>query len=82
MHGAAMRPPTRPIANAPPKPLPPTWLSLACQLDGKLRSNAPNIDAASATNRTTSGNTTNGLASWVPKSPALPISENVTPRIV
>src|SRR5262245_30769108 len=42
VHGAAMSPPTKPIANAPPNPLPPTWLSLVCQLLGKLRSNAPN----------------------------------------
>ena len=37
------------------------------------------IEAASARNRITSGNTTYGLASWVPKAPALPIIANVTP---
>src|SRR4029079_888264 len=30
VHGAAIRPPTMPIANAPRKPRPPTWLSRAC----------------------------------------------------
>src|SRR6185503_15843619 len=79
VHGAAIKPPTSPIANAPPKPLPPIWLSFACRLDGKLRSNAPNIDAASARNNPTSGNTIHGFASWVPKSPALPSIANVTP---
>ena len=62
MHGAAIRPPTRPIANAPPKPLPPTWFERACRPAGRLSSNAPNIDAASATNRSTSGITTTGCA--------------------
>ncbi len=79
MQGAAIRPPTRPIANAPPYPEPPTWLSFACRLLGRLRSNAPNIDSASARNRMTSGMTIHGFASWVPKSAALPISANVTP---
>src|SRR5438067_7276382 len=36
VHGAAINPPTVPIANAPPNPLPPILLSFACRPDGKL----------------------------------------------
>ena len=79
VHGAAIRPPTMPIANAPRNPWPPTWLSRACHDVGRLRSNAPNIEAASAANRRTIGITTNGLARMVPNWP--PISAMMTPSV-
>src|SRR5882672_7154528 len=81
VHGAAMSPPTRPIPNAPPKPLPPTWLSLAWSPDGSASSNAPNIDRASARKRAISGNTTHGLCSCEPKLVAFPTSAMVTPSV-
>src|SRR5689334_19874048 len=79
VHGAAMRPPTMPIANAPRKPRPPTWLRRACHDIGRLSSNAPNIDAASAANSSTIGITTNGFARIVPNWP--PTSAMMTPRL-
>jgi len=77
VHGAAMMPPTRPMANAPPKPLPPTDDSRVAKEGGRLSSKAPNMDAAMATNTTAMGTITHGLAMKVPK--ALPASAKPTP---
>src|SRR6476620_11148907 len=55
VHGAAMMPPTSPMAKAPPKPLPPTDDNRVCSEVGRLISNAPNIDAAITTNKAAMG---------------------------
>jgi hypothetical protein len=77
VHGAAMMPPTRPMPNAPAGPSPPTVVSLPCTSDGKLSSNAPNIDAAIARKTIAMGMTTSGFASWAPK--PWPASAATTP---
>ena len=77
VQGAAMMPPTRPMAKAPVKPLPPTADSRVATDGGRLSSKAPNIDSAMATNMTAMARCDPGVGHNVPN--ALPASAKPTP---
>ena len=77
VQGAAMRPMTRPMTNAPLNPTPPTVESLLLRPDGSASSKAPNIDAASAVKRSARPSTTNAFESAEPIS--LPLSAETIP---
>ena len=80
MHGAEMKPLTRPMPNAPSGPAPPTALSRVWTLEGSWRSKAPNMLAASASSSATIGMTTIGSPSHAPNWP--PVSATTTPSVV
>src|SRR5262245_31368739 len=67
VHGAAMRPLTKPTPNEPFGPAPPTCASLFWSAGGSVISNAPNMLAAIATNSSASAPATHGLELTAPK---------------